>query len=101
LKTSWKQSAFAFAFGVHSLLFKEDKIGGICSTNREKNNSCRLLVGKSEERRTLGRPRRRWVGNMKMGLGEIRWGGVGSIDLSQDRYKCKVPVNAEMNLLIP
>jgi hypothetical protein len=42
----------------------------------EKRNVYRLLVGKPEEKRPLGRPRRRWVNNIKMDLGEIEWGGV-------------------------
>jgi hypothetical protein len=42
----------------------------------EKGNACRLLVGKLEGRRPLGRPRRRWVDNIKMDLLEIGWGGV-------------------------
>jgi hypothetical protein len=42
----------------------------------EKRNAYRLLVGKSEGNRTLGRPRRRWVDDIKMDLLEIGWGGV-------------------------
>jgi hypothetical protein len=43
-------------------------MGGACSTNGEKRNAYKLLVGKSEGRRPLGRPRRRWVDNIKMDL---------------------------------
>jgi hypothetical protein len=50
---------------------KEDEIGGACSTYEE----C-ILVGKPEGRRLLGRPRRRWVGNMKTDLREIGWDGM-------------------------
>jgi hypothetical protein len=53
----------------------------------EKRNSYRLLVGKPEEKRPPGRLTRRWVGNTKMDLGEIGWGGVDWIDLSRDRYR--------------
>jgi hypothetical protein len=42
----------------------------------EKRNACRILVGKPEGRRSLGRPRRRWVDNIKMDLREIGWDGV-------------------------
>jgi hypothetical protein len=42
----------------------------------EKNNTYRLLVGKPEGKRPLGRPRHRWVDNIRMDLGEISWGGV-------------------------
>jgi hypothetical protein len=39
----------------------------------EKRNACRLLVGKLEGKRPLGRPRRRWVDNIRMDLGELGW----------------------------
>jgi hypothetical protein len=42
----------------------------------EKRNAYRLLVGKPEGKRPLGRPRRRWVGNIRMDLGEVGWGNV-------------------------
>jgi hypothetical protein len=42
----------------------------------EKRNACRLLVGKPEGRRPLGRPRRRWVDNIGMDLVEVGWGNV-------------------------
>jgi hypothetical protein len=44
---------------------------GPCSTNGEKMNAYRLLVGKPEGNRQLGRPRRRWVDNIRMDLGEV------------------------------
>jgi hypothetical protein len=46
-------------------------MGRTCSTNGEKGNSYRLLVGKPEGKRPLGRPRRRWVDNIRMDLGEV------------------------------
>jgi hypothetical protein len=51
----------------------------------EERNEYRLLVGKSEEKRPLGRTRRRWVDNIEMVLGEIGWGGVDWISLAQER----------------
>jgi hypothetical protein len=51
-------------------------VGGACSPNGEKRNAYRLLVGKPEGKRPLGRPRRRWVDNIKIDLLEIVWGGV-------------------------
>jgi hypothetical protein len=62
-------------------------MGGACSTNGEKRNACRLLVGNPEGRRPLGRPNRRWVNNIKMNLREIGWDGVDWIDMAQDRDK--------------
>jgi hypothetical protein len=60
----------------------------------EKRNTYRLLVGKPEGKRQLGRPRRRWADNIKMDLGEVGWGNVHWIDLAQDR-------DAVMNFLVP
>jgi hypothetical protein len=51
-------------------------VGGTCSANREKRTACRLLVGKQEEKRQLGRPRHGFVDKTKMDLVEIGWGGV-------------------------
>jgi hypothetical protein len=56
--------------------FKEDEMYRACSTNGEKRKACMFLVGKLERRRPLGRPRSRWVDNVKMDLGEIGWCGI-------------------------
>jgi hypothetical protein len=58
-------------------------------------------VGKPEGKRPLGKPRRRWVDNIKMDLLEIGWGAVDRIGLGQDRNKCRALVNAVMNLRVP
>jgi hypothetical protein len=60
-------------------------MGEACSTNGEKRNPYRLLVENPYGKIPLGRPRRRWVDNVKMGLGEIEWGGMDCIGLAQDR----------------
>jgi hypothetical protein len=62
-------------------------VGRACSPNGEKRNAYSLLVGKPEGKRPLGRPRCRWVDNIKMDLLEIGWGGVDWIGLAQDRDK--------------
>jgi hypothetical protein len=67
----------------------------------EKWNVYRLLVGKPEGKRPLGRPRRRWIDNIKMGLLERGLGGVDRIGLIQDRYRWRALVNAVMNLRVP
>jgi hypothetical protein len=67
----------------------------------EKRNAYRLLVGKPEGKRLLGRPRLRWVDNIKMNLLEIVWGGVDWSGLAQDRDKCRALVNLVMNLRVP
>jgi hypothetical protein len=67
----------------------------------ENRNAYRLLVGKPEEERPLGRPSRRWVDNIKMDVLEICWGNVDWIGLAQDRDKWRALVNAVMNLRVP
>jgi hypothetical protein len=59
-------------------------MGRECSTNGEKMNAYRILVGKSEGNRQLERPRRRWVDNIKINLREIVWDGIDCNDLAQD-----------------
>jgi hypothetical protein len=56
------------------------------------------MVGKPEANRPLGRPRCRWMDNIKMDLGEIGWSGVDWIGLSQDRDKWRALENVVMNL---
>jgi hypothetical protein len=51
-------------------------MGRACSTNGEKRNAYRILVGKPEGKRPLGRPRRRWVDNSKRDLREMGWYGL-------------------------
>jgi hypothetical protein len=67
----------------------------------EKRNACRILVRKPEGNRPLGRPRRRWVDNIKMDLGKVGWDGVDWIDLAQDRDRWRACVNAVLNLRVP
>jgi hypothetical protein len=67
----------------------------------EKRNAYRILVGKPEGKRQLGRPRRRWVDNIKMDLREVGWDGMDWIDLAQDRDRWRALVNAVMNLRVP
>jgi hypothetical protein len=67
----------------------------------EKRNVYRLLVGKSEGKRPLGRPRRRWINNIKMDVFEIGLSVVDWIGLAQDRYRWRALVNSVMNLRVP
>jgi hypothetical protein len=76
-------------------------MGETCSTNGEKLNAYRILVGKPEGNRPLRRPRHRWVDNIKMDLREIGWDGVDWIDMAQDRDQCRAIVNTAMNLRVP
>jgi hypothetical protein len=67
----------------------------------EKRNACRLLVGTPEGKSPLGRPRRRWVDNIRMDLGEVRWGDLYWIGLAKDRNRWRALVNLVLNLRVP
>jgi hypothetical protein len=76
-------------------------MGRACSTNGEKINAYRILVEKPEGKRPLGRPRRRWLDNIKMDVREIRWDGVDWIARAQDRDQWRALVNTVLNLRVP
>jgi hypothetical protein len=66
----------------------------------EERKGYRVLVGKPEGKRPLGRPRRRWEGGIRMDLREIGWGSVDWIQLAQDRDRWRAVVSAVMNLRV-
>jgi hypothetical protein len=68
---------------------------------REKRNAYRILLGKPEGKRPVGRSKRRWVDNIKIELREIGWGGMDWIDLAQDRDQWRALVSMVMNLRVP
>jgi hypothetical protein len=67
----------------------------------ENRNAYRILVGMPEGKRPLGRPRRRWVHNIKMDLTELGWYGMDWIDLAENRDQWRAIVNTVMNLQVP
>jgi hypothetical protein len=69
--------------------------------NGVKRGAYRILVGKQEGKRPLGRSRCRWVDNIKMVLREIGWGDMNWINLAQDKDQWRVLVNTVMNLQVP
>ena len=67
----------------------------------ERRGVYRVLVGKSEEKRPIGRPRRRWEDNIKKDIQEVGCEGMDWIDLAQDRDRQRALVNGVMNLRVP
>jgi hypothetical protein len=67
----------------------------------ENRNAYRLLVGKPEGKRPLGRPIHRWVDNIMMDLGEVGWGDSDWISLTKDRNRWRALVNSVLNLWVP
>jgi hypothetical protein len=82
---------------IRIMKWRKMRLAGHVARMGEKRNAYRLLVGKSERKRPLGRPRRRWVDNIRMGLGEVEWGDVDWIGLSQDRNRWRALVNSILN----
>jgi len=74
---------------------------GHVARKEEGRGVYRVLVGKPEGKRPLGRPRRRWEDNNKMDLQELGCGGMDWIELAQDRDRWRALVNAVMNLQFP
>ena len=67
----------------------------------KRSSVYRILVGKPEGKRQLGRPRHRWEDNIKMNLQEVGCGGMDWMELAQDRDRWQALVNAVMNLQVP
>jgi len=68
----------------------------------EKRRSVyKVLVGKPDGKRPLGKPRHRWEDNIKMDLQEVGYGGMDWIDVAQDRDRWRAFVNAVMSIRIP
>ena len=84
-------------------VMKSRRIGwaGHVARMGEERGVYRILVGKPERRRPLGRPRRRWVDNIRMDLQELECGYMDRIGLAQDRDRWRTLVSAVMNLRVP
>jgi hypothetical protein len=67
----------------------------------EKRNAYKIFVGKSEGKSSLGRPRRRWVNNIKTDLRVIGWDDMDCIDLALDRNQWRALVNTVMKVRVP
>jgi hypothetical protein len=81
---------------------EEDEVGGTCSTRggEERRGVYKVLIGRPEGNRPLGRPRRSWENNTKMDLREIGIDGANWIRLAQDRVRWRAFVSTVMNLRV-
>jgi hypothetical protein len=77
-----------------------DEMSRECSMHGQKRDAYRILVGNTEGKRPLGRPRHRWE-DISMDLRQMGWGGMELIDLAEDRDQWRALVNTVMNLLVP
>jgi hypothetical protein len=75
-------------------------MGETCSAGGEERGVYRVLVGKSEGKRPLGRLRRRWEDNIRMDLQEVECGDMDWIGLAQDRNRWQELVNLVMNIRV-
>ena len=76
-------------------------MGGHVARMGQRRGVYRVLVGKPEGKRPLGRPRRRWKDNIKMDLQEVGCGGMDWIELAQDRERWPALVNEVTNFRVP
>jgi hypothetical protein len=81
-------------------------MGGACITNgggEKKKNAYKIMVGKPEGKRPLGKQRRRWVDNTMMDLSDIGWDDVDLIDMAQDmeQWRALMKTVMKMNLRVP
>jgi hypothetical protein len=79
----------------------KNEMGWACSAYRDRGSVYRVLVGKSEGKRPLGRHRRRWEDNTKIDLQKVVCGDMDCFDVAQDRDRWRALVNTVMNLLVP
>jgi hypothetical protein len=70
-------------------------------TNGGEEERLLIIGGKARGKDTTRRPRRRWVNNIRMDLGEVEWGDVGWIGLAKDRNRWRALVNSVLNLRVP
>jgi hypothetical protein len=82
-------------------IIKSRRWAGHVARLGDKRNAYRLLVGKPEGKRPLGRPRCMWVDNIRMDVGEVGWGDVDWIGLAKDRNRWRALVNWVLNLRVP
>jgi hypothetical protein len=82
-------------------VIKKNEIDGSRSTYGDRRGAYMVLVGRTEDRRQLGRQWHRWEDKLKIDLQEVEWGAMDWIALAQDRDRWRALVNAVMNLRVP
>jgi hypothetical protein len=99
----WTGTHFAFVIIIIIIIIiiiEKNEMGGACSTMGEKRGAYRIVVGRPEARRPLGRPRCRWEHNIETDLQAVDW-GIDWIELAHDRDRWRALVNAVLNLRVP
>ena len=91
-------TAHPILFGV--IKWSKMRWAGQVASMGERGGAYRVLVGKPEGKRPLGRPRRRWEDNIEMDIHELGCGGTDWVDLAQDRDRWRALVNAIMNIWV-
>ena len=86
---------------IWAIKFRRMRWAGHVACMGERRGVYRILVGKTEGKRPLGRHRRRWGDIIKMDFQEVRCGSMYWIDVAQDRDRWRMLVNAVMNLQVP
>jgi hypothetical protein len=86
---------------IRVIISRRMRWAGHVASMGEKSDAYRILVGRLEGRRPLGRPRRRWEDNIKMDIREVGWEDMNWIELAQDRDRWRALVNGVMNLRVP
>jgi hypothetical protein len=100
-KLNRKPNLYSLPNIIRMIQSRRMRLAGYVERMGETRNAYSISVGKPEGKRPLGRPRRRWVDNIKMELREIEWDGMDWIDLAQDRDQWRALVNTVINLQVP
>ena len=96
-----KESYINADIGPHTIKSRRMRWAGHVARMGEERGVYRVLVGKPEGKRPPGRPRRRWVDNIRTDLQEVGYGYMDWIGLAQDRDRWRTFVSAVMNLRVP
>jgi hypothetical protein len=99
--TMWAYFMYSSPNTVRVIKSRKMRLGGHVEGMGGEREVYRVLVGKQEGKRPLGRPRRRWVDNIRMDLQEVGCGFMDWIGMAQDRDRWRTVVSAVMNIWVP